>query len=210
VTKPPVVITPAPSVVSPGQSQCPAIAIAPVEAPAPACLCGTCSYSTPGITKTNLDETQGTCDYTGETDNDDSKKQRKAEALCLKPPSGSTCSGVSLDVLVSPGAQGGNTCTNAAPIGTPITVSFNNNNSKCPNGWYLERPDGCATQSGVNNWYVTATCVNGGTQVKIHTSCSCEIGLCSTFNGYTIFGYQLFYPADPNSNVNPWIFANGE
>jgi len=108
-----------------------------------------------------------------------------------------------LSVLVSPGAQGaGNTCTNDAPVGTPITVSFNNNNSKCPNGWYLERPDGCATQSGVNNWYVTATCVNGGTQVKIHTSCSCEIGLCSTFNGYTIFGYQL--PADPNSNDNPW------
>jgi hypothetical protein len=186
MAKPPVVTpSPTPSAASPGQPQCPAPA-------SPACLCGTCSYGTLALEITKLDGAEGTCEYAEDVG-------KKAQALCLQPPGGSSCSGVDLSFTVSP--EGGSTCIQPGPVGF-------NSNLKCPNGWYVERPSDCAPNSGVNNWEVQATCVNGGGRVNIHTSCSCDIGLCTNFSGYTIFGYQLF-DKDNQGDYSTWYYANG-
>ena len=66
---------------------------------------------------------------------------------------------------------------------------------KCPGGWLIERPKFCATLSGVNDWEVQADCVDSGKKVKIHSSCSCPIGMCYTYPHdsalYVINGYQI-------------------
>jgi hypothetical protein len=153
----------------PGEPVCPAV----TPTKTPACLCGTCN----GV---------GQCAYNGEAK--EAGKGLKAEALCIKPKASHICVNNSiLNVEVKPDNPA-NDCKKEKK--DKFTATFNTD-AKCPDGWYFERPAECAENSGVNNWIVQADCVKKD-KVTIHTSCSCAVGMCYTYdNLYIINGYQL-------------------
>jgi len=157
------------------------------------CLCGTCS------------EDQQ-CD--SETGSDDSIKSKKPNTLCIQPLTGDCEDDDLLEVEVQPAGGGGSCDSNS------FTVTFNNNSTSCPDGWYAERPDGCATISGVNNWFFRAACVANTEEAKLHTSCSCDVGLCTKFGenpvnpDYIVKGYQLNNQTEVPDTT--WYYANDE
>jgi hypothetical protein len=120
-------------------------------------------------------------------------KRKKPNTLCIQPLTVASASAgrcIDSDVLeveVEPGSGG--SCA--------FNVIFNNNSTSCPDGWYAERPDGCAANSGVNNWLFRADCVANTKEAKLHTSCSCDFGMCTKFGenpvnpDYIVKGYQL-------------------
>eukprot|EP00986_Skeletonema_menzelii_P019913 scaffold29563_cov177-Skeletonema_menzelii.AAC.1 len=94
-------------------------------------------------------------------------------------------------------------------VGLNTTVAIDNVSTKCPGGWYLERPSTCTPGDGVTNFNIHAACVAGGAAVvNIHTSCSEPIGLCDTFGGGDVIlkGYQIFNSAD--QTAQPWYYDN--
>ena len=126
---------------------------------------------------------QGGCTYEG--------NGNKPGPVCLTPASGTSCTaGATLSVGWSPS-------TGCAGV---TEVQLNAEPDLCPGGWYFEKDSSCQ-QDFVNAYFVSTQCVNGGGEVEIHTSCSCDLAVCMDFNGYILSGYAM-----PTVDPTKWFY----
>ena len=130
------------------------------------CICGECGVD-------------NTCNY--------DSSGNKPDTLCLVPLTDTGCNQSNSDATVYLTPPGGDKCMG--------NVTFDANPLLCPGGWYINRTDlaensngGCDGKDFFNSLGVSTTCAG---EVEIHTSCSCEIGLCDKFGDYIIYGYTI-------------------
>ena len=140
-------------------------------------MCGTC-------------ESDGSCDFTGQAGDG------RPNYVCFQP-NGYTCNKGTADAELTVGFSPDNSCSPLAPI--PI----DNEPSVCPGGWFFTKPDDCK-QAFANDYFLTADCVNGGSLVEAHASCSSPIGLCYDYCGFLLAGYSIL-----NQDPATWYYPTG-
>ena len=83
-----------------------------------------------------------------------------------------------------------------------MEVKLDDEPDLCPLGWYFKKDTTGCNQDFVNTYSVKSGCVNGGDAVDIHTSCSCDLELCTDFQGYVFTGYNV-----PSKDASIWIVS---